>query len=334
MNKVTENIPKKSGKIDIRELLSKELVLSFIFIFFGIFLIINRLFNVDFGIGGIIALLFFFFGAAGQISFFRDNTSLSQLFLGNVFLLLAVFFSESFLSVNSHRIFFLFIYFQITAILMLAFSIRKDLTWLPAVSAAGFLGIILIIFTNWIPFPVQGIVLFWSIAGLFVVLYLIDKKVLYIFFSVISLIFGLDSFTNFGTSFFLLLVLWLISAAFFFLFIKKPDQWWWLFFGALQFLVCFFLLNRTMLTLISPAFESVYWLLGIGLSFLLIWSLRSKFSNVNWTIVPAVILILIGSGIALSESSGADTVSAILFVGIGTWLVLRKFIKGGRETKP
>jgi len=329
---MTDNETEKKNHQDdilklLRDNLSRELVFGAILIFFGLLLFFNHILNVDFGIKGLLGVVFFFLGILNHINYLNDDKKIPNLFFGHIYLLLATFFSFSVLPGDLQNLFLYFILFLLATFTIYAYMSRKDLIAL--IPLAALFGITLIVFIISQSFSVRfrDFAIFLLITSVFIVMYIILRKNIYLSFALISFIISLYSIIRFTDNFIGIMVMWIIIGLTLVYFIKNPDKPIPLFIAAILLLTSFQMVSDSVISIIPASLGGAYWTVGIGCSFLLIWLMRDKFKKSNWTIYPAVILIVIGVFIFLSEIATGETLLAVVLIAVGIALVLRTLRK-------
>ncbi len=324
-----EKTSEKFKKPEFMEKFSREILTGSFFFLFGIYLLFNDILDVKFGIAGLFAFLFFLAGITEQVIFILRQKHIEQLLHGNIFLLASAFFADSFLAGNYYRIFLLFVFFQITAVLMLAYTMKPEYKYLPVLSFLGFLLVIIQVVTALAAFTFRDLLIFASIAVLLLVLYYQTKSIYYAIGSLIAFILGLNNITQFGLPVLGLIILWLLTASFMILYLLKPEQWWWLLSATTLLVGSFSFLATEFLGIIPEEWNKALWSFGVSAAFLIVWLQRQRFKKVRWTIIPSIIFFLLAIAVLLSETADANILLPFIFVTVGSLMILRKMKKTG-----
>jgi len=119
-----------------------------------------------------------------------------------------------------------------------------------------------------------------------------------------------------------------LFAVFAFLFTKEKTQWWAVIPAGACFTLGTVIVVETFNLLDSDLVGAVF-LLGMGLTFFFLWSLRREIKNLNWAIWPSSILFLLALVVFVNEINwlGEEFIFPILIMLVGIIVILHGFRK-------
>jgi len=311
--------------------LTKEIIIGVILISIGLLIIFNNILNIDLHFLGLCSGIFFLLGIWHHIRFFNNNEKLNYLILGHLFMLLSLFFADYMLCSTALNIYTFFILFQVMAVSVLAYTLRKDLNWLLVLSFVFLLVIALNVFSENFSLKLKDTVILWAIAIFFLYLYHLKRNMVLLALSVFFFVLGGHEIITVGDHIFEVLILWIIAGAFIYYYLKKPVHWWPIIPAGVLVLAGYEVINTRIFQIIPHRLTGTFWLLGIGGIFFVLWLLKEKYKDTGWAIWVALILWVIAAVVTLTEYLDAEIIIPLFFVLLGIWLIAKK-VKPGRNT--
>ena len=314
----------------IKKNLNKEIVAGIVLILFGILLFFDKVLDVNFGIQGLIAFAFLIAAISSHMSFIKNPEQSSELFGGNVLFLISLLFAEQVVPGHLKNLLLFFSFAFLAAISMYAYTLTKKIKLYLYSSIALFIAIILFILFEVFTLRLRDSVIMLFITGFLIAIFRLTKKKIYIGISIITFIFALQFLYNINEDYTGIMVLWILTAIIFFYYLRRPEKWIFLFIGMILLMASFQVFNDTIIHLMPQNFVASYWTLGLGGSFLLIWAQRKKLKKTEWTLIPAIILIIIGLGLMMFQITSFEGFMAIALVLIGIGLSVRSIKNVGK----
>jgi hypothetical protein len=119
--------------------------------------------------------------------------------------------------------------------------------------------------------------------------------------------------------------LWACTIAFGYIFSRNKQHWW----AVIPAGICFTLGSVVLISgfdLLDNDFEAVVFFLGLGLTFVFLWSQRGDGIATDWAMIPAVVMIALALMIYIENVRWLDWEIAlpVLLIGVGLFLVTRK----------
>lgn len=140
----------------------------------------------------------------------------------------------------------------------------------------------------------------------------------------------LESFVPFASDLLGAAFIYAIFAVFAFVFSRDHKNWWAIIPAGVTFTIGTIILIESF-HLLDSDLNGVIFFLGIGLTFLYLWSLRQDIQNLNWAIWPAGVLLGLAVFVYLNQVRLLDeeVIFPLLVIGIGVIII----IAGSRRKK-